>query len=764
MNYYRLIHGLLLSTLAIVGGCGDSGTTTKYEEELLGLHIQSPTVPGQITIVAATSGTQINLNWAPSRDNGGIATYKLYRGTSVLTTPTSSFSDTGLTPAAQYCYRISAVDNAGNESGKSTQVCATTPDTMAPNQPTAVTLSVFSETQIDIFWSAPIDNVGVTGYRLYRNGVLSKTLTSLSTSDTGLLPFTQYCYKLSALDAAGNESALSASVCGTTLDTTQPSQPLNVMATFVSGTRIDLSWSPSADNIGVTGYNIYRGASYLKQVTGTSTSDIGLTPGTQYCYTVSAVDAVPNESARSAPICTTTINDTTPPTSPANLTLTAISATQLNLSWSPAIDNWMVASYTVYRDGIFLVSTLITAASDTGLAPNSNHCYTIQAVDGKNNISAPSLQACASTLADTTHPSTPGNLVATPISSDKISITWPAASDDVAVTSYNIYRGGTFIGTTPSSQYLDTGLNSVTTYCYMVSALDAASNESGISTQSCAITLDNKLSDTGQTMKYSTAFGDDSDYLANPPQFRDNGNGTVTDLISGLMWQQQPDSAAVRRQANSITFCSNLVLAGYSDWRLPSAEELMSIVNYGTATPAIDLTVFPTMTSGSYWTGDSYQPLGSYGWYANFTDGVIDTRWDTNLVLTQCVRGAVVPHELTDLNDGTITDNYSGLRWQMQDDGIARDWEQAISYCENLTLGGSVTWRLPNVRELGSIVNRAVYGPAGHTTFFTNILSSPYWSSTTVKSDASRAWNVNFYDGTSDGYSKISTAYVRCVQ
>lgn len=99
------------------------------------------------------------------------------------------------------------------------------------------------------------------------------------------------------------------------LDTSPPSVPTGLIATAISSSQIDLSWTASADDIGVEGYNIYRDGVYLKSVTTTSASDTGLSPDTQYCYTVSAYDGAGNESDQSSQACATTSSLTsTPPT------------------------------------------------------------------------------------------------------------------------------------------------------------------------------------------------------------------------------------------------------------------------------------------------------------------------------------------------------------------------------------------------------------------------------------------------------------------
>ena len=108
-----------------------------------------------------------------------------------------------------------------------------------------------------------------------------------------------------------------------------------------------------------------------------------------------------------------------------------------------------------------------------------------------------------------------------------------------------------------------------------------------------------KLSDTGQTISTAEKRGEDADYLINPPSFTDNGNGTITDNNSGLMWQKT-DGGEMTFEAAS-DYCKNLNLGGYYDWRLPTGVELFSINNYNHLKPALDTIYFTTIGSGNYW-------------------------------------------------------------------------------------------------------------------------------------------------------------------
>lgn len=189
------------------------------------------------------------------------------------------------------------------------------PDTIAPTVPGNLTATPSSETEIALLWTASTDDVGVTGYRLERctgasctNFVEIATPSGTSHNDTGLTTNTPYRYRVRAVDAAGNLSGYSTIAQATTLgDTAAPSIPTNLTATTVSATQINLSWSASTDNIGVTGYHLERctGAAcvtFTEVATPAATAHIDsfLTEATTYRYRVRASDATGNLSGYSA--------------------------------------------------------------------------------------------------------------------------------------------------------------------------------------------------------------------------------------------------------------------------------------------------------------------------------------------------------------------------------------------------------------------------------------------------------------------------------
>ena len=220
------------------------------------------------------------------------------------------------------------------------------------------------------------------------------------------------------MDAAGNLSAYSAIASATTSatpDTTPPTAPSGLTATASGSAGVNLSWTASTDNIGVTGYRVERcqGASctsfaQIATPTGTTFSDTGLTASTTYRYRVRATDAAGNLSAYSAIASATTsaTADTTPPTAPTGLTAFASGNTEVGLSWTASTDNIGVTGYRVERcQGASCTSFAQIATpsgttfTDTGRTPSTTYRYRVRAVDAAGNLSAYSAIATATTTA-----------------------------------------------------------------------------------------------------------------------------------------------------------------------------------------------------------------------------------------------------------------------------------------------------------------------------------------------------------------------------
>ncbi|MCP3990189.1 MAG: DUF1566 domain-containing protein [Actinomycetia bacterium] len=249
--------------------------------------------------------------------------------------------------------------------------------------------------------------------------------------------------------------------------------------------------------------------------------------------------------------------------------------------------------------------------------------------------------------------------------------------------------------------------------------------------------------DTDQTWCFSDAeaiqcgddfVGQDAQYEGLQPAYQDNGDGTVTDLNTGLMWIQ--DAGDKKFHADAIDELETYTYAGFDDWRLPSIKELYSlalfsgvdasraessdvdglwplmdddyfVVLYGDETGSERVIDAQWLTSSVY--GSTVMGGQSCFFGFNFVDGRIKCyplEGVGNGYFAQYVRGSEYGvNDYVENGDDTITDDATGLTWTQNDSGEALAWEPALDYCEALTLGGSDDWRLPNIKELHSVVD-----------------------------------------------------------
>ena len=226
-------------------------------------------------------------------------------------------------------------------------------------------------------------------------------------------------------------------------------------------------------------------------------------------------------------------------------------------------------------------------------------------------------------------------------------------------------------------------------------------------------------------------YGQDAQLIINAPSYRDNGDGTVTDLNTGLMWQQGFVSQAT--WAEAVAGAAAFNLAGYDDWRLPTIKELYSLIDFNGSVsnliPYIDTDYFDfewgTVTGGrvidsQYWSATDYVGGPWNGrnlvFGVNFADGRIKGYPDVKQTYVRYVRDNTdySVNDFVDNGDGTITDNATGLMWMRQDSGAfgagtkgdgTLDWEEALAWADGLEYAGYDDWRLPNAKELQTIVD-----------------------------------------------------------
>lgn len=334
---------------------------------------------------------------------------------------------------------------------------------------------------------------------------------------------------------------------GSAPDTTAPTAP-TLSASGTTETTTNLSWSGATDNVAVTGYDIYKDDVLLGSTASTSYSVTGLTNSTTYLFTVKAKDAAGNASVASNGVSVTTLTptpDTTAPTAPT-LTASGTTLTSTNLSWSGATDNVAVTGYDVYKDGVFLASTATTTYAATGLSSSTAYAFYVQAKDAAGNVSVASNTINVTTLTPDTTAPTASTLTASGTTTTATNLSWSGAADNVAVTGYDVYKGGVLLAsTTSATTYAVTGLSASTLYTFTVRAKDAAGNVSADSNTVSVTTLT-------VTLTYCTSQGNSVvDEKIGRVQF-----GTINNISTGGTGYTNFTAIStnvVRGSANTIT-------------------------------------------------------------------------------------------------------------------------------------------------------------------------------------------------------------------
>lgn len=274
--------------------------------------------------VEASGPRFVDLDW---RRVGGTDFYRVYRDGDVVAEPTrSDYRDEGLEPATTYEYRVSAVDEDGEEGPLSDPLQVTTEALPGPGAPEKLEATTVGSSRIDLTWSAPESEVGLDFYRVFRDGEEVGTPDSTAFADVGLQPDTEYEYAVSAIDSLGRESDLSEPATATTLAEPGPLPPRNLEATPVGPGQIDLDWDPPESGPSshpVASYRVYRDGEPVGSVVFTAFGDTGLSPDTEYGYSVSSVDDRGVEGERSLEVFATTSPppDVIPPAAPTGLRL-----------------------------------------------------------------------------------------------------------------------------------------------------------------------------------------------------------------------------------------------------------------------------------------------------------------------------------------------------------------------------------------------------------------------------------------------------------
>ena len=299
------------------------------------------------------------------------------------------------------------------------------------------------------------------------------------------------------------------------------------------------------------------------------------------------------------------------------------------------------------------------------------------------------------------------------------------------------------------------------------------------------------------TVSGQSFHGQDASYQGNLPSFFNNGDGTITDNVTGLMWEVE--MVEKLSYADAVLKASNSTLGDYTDWRIPTIKELYSLILFTGRVQgenAIDMfidTNYFNQPLGDTSLGE--REIDAQTWskthYVGYTMNADETIFGVNFVdgrikgYPKYKPGSGLPNTMyfrmvrgnteygnnsfIDNGDGTISDLSTGLMWQKSDDGNARNWEDALSYSESLELANHSDWRLPNAKELQSIVDysrspQTTNSPAIDPIFETTEIIDPdgnsgyypyFWTSTTHL-DGQNPYSNAVYIAFGEGLGKMN--------
>lgn len=260
-----------------------------------------------------------------------------------------------------------------------------------------------------------------------------------------------------------------------------------------------------------------------------------------------------------------------------------------------------------------------------------------------------------------------------------------------------------------------------------------------------------RLPDTGQNGDFTTAPGEDSDVKIGTPGYIIQQD-VVIDTVTGLMWQRTDGGEMAWDKGAS--YCDALTLGGFSDWRMPTSQELFTIQDLGRKNPALPEAF--AKTGAEYWYSSDLLVGDATRVFATNSGGGIGphpknetiSSGGTKKFHVRAVRALQppvnIPVHFTDMGGDLVRDNATELVWQQYCHPVAVTWEEALRVADTLTLGGFSDWRMPNIKELHTIREQQEKGPCVDLLYFPCVASTTtLWSSTTLISQTNdQAWTL----------------------
>lgn len=269
------------------------------------------------------------------------------------------------------------------------------------------------------------------------------------------------------------------------------------------------------------------------------------------------------------------------------------------------------------------------------------------------------------------------------------------------------------------------------------------------------------LKQTGQNTIYIDY--DDAYYQSGQAISYTKTNNTIKDNTTTLIWQDNNDKhTANTTHKQATTYCKNLTLDNKDNWRLPSISELLTLIDYSKIKPSIN-NIFTNTKSSHYWSSTMYKTNKTIYWGVDFKYGDDFHKEVSKTSNTICVSGENKIKSNLKSNKNTIINTLTNLQYQDNKHNKKLSFEDAIIYCNTLSLDNHNDWRLPNINELSNISNKNIQ-PSIESIFKNTNLSWMYWSSTTDASSDDYARAVWFSNGGDWIYPKSSLNYTRCVR
>ena len=351
-----------------------------------------------------------------------------------------------------------------------------------------------------------------------------------------------------------------------------------------------------------------------------------------------------------------------------------------------------------------------------------------------------------------------------------------ASTGSPTAWSWSFGDGGTSTVQHPTHTYSAAGAFTVALTATNAGGSSSASQSITISPAATAAAY--PLVDTGQVRYYDTSaeitapaaeaafYGQDAQYSGSQPSYTLSSDGkTVWDNTTGLMWQKSPSASHFTWQ-EAVDYCNALELGGYSDWRMPSIKELFSISDFSAGWPYLnsayfDLAATPVSKDERSWSSNCYVGTTVEGG----ADAAFGVNHGTGHIKAypakvggpmgkrvRAVRGRSYGlNAFKDNGDGTISDQATGLMWSRADSGSGMDWVHALAHAQTMNVTnhlGHSDWRLPNVKELQSLVDYT-RSPTARDTSNRGPSIDPLFSCTAITNEAGEADYPYYWTSTS---------------